>query len=77
MPTSIGGNRINFHYNFGDYNNGLKTLSHKPKPHTPLVLSQINREHPIVFRQELQNTLTSYLWCTHREKVLSFFCYLT
>ena len=53
MPTSIGGNRINFHYNFGDYNNGLKTLSHKPKPHTPLVLSQINREHPIVFRQEL------------------------
>ena len=56
MPTSIGGNRINFHYNFGDYNNGLKTLSHKPKPHTPLVLSQINREHPIVFRQKLQDT---------------------
>ena len=22
----------NFHYNCGDYNNGLKTLSHKPKP---------------------------------------------
>ena len=32
MPTSTGGDIINFHYNCGDYNNDLKTLSHKPKP---------------------------------------------
>ena len=32
MPTSIRGDRINFHSNYGDYNNDLKTFSHKPKP---------------------------------------------
>ena len=32
MPTFTGGDRIKFHYNFGDYNNSLKTFSHKPKP---------------------------------------------
>ena len=32
MPTSIGGDKLKFYYKFGDYNNYLKTLSHKPKP---------------------------------------------
>ena len=32
MPTFTVGDRIEFHYNFEDYNNSLKTLSHKPKP---------------------------------------------
>ena len=56
MPTSTGGDIINFHYNYGDYNNGLKTLTQTQTPNTPLVLSQINREHSIVFRQKLQDT---------------------
>ena len=50
MPTSTGGDRINFHYNYGDYNNDLNTLTQAQTPNTPLVLSQVNREHPIVFR---------------------------
>ena len=50
MPTSTGGDRINFHYNCGDYNNDLNTLTQAQTPNTPLVLSQVNREHPIVFR---------------------------
>ena len=32
MPMSTRDDRIYFHYNCGDYNNDLKTLSHKPKP---------------------------------------------
>ena len=32
MPTSTGGDKLKFYYNFRDYNNNLKTLSHKPKP---------------------------------------------
>ena len=53
MPISIEGDRIYFHYNCGDYNNDLKTLTQTQTPNTPLVLSQINREHPIVFRQKI------------------------
>ena len=56
MPTFAEGDRIKFHYNFGDYNNSLKTLTQTQTPNTPLVLSQMNREHPIVFRQKLQDT---------------------
>ena len=56
MHISIEGDRIYFHYNCGDYNNDLKTLTQTQTPNTPLVLSQINREHPIVFRQKLQGT---------------------
>ena len=47
MPTSTGGDRINFHYNCGDYNNDLKTVSHKPKP-------QI---HPWFSHKKIENTL--------------------
>ena len=47
MSTSMGGNRIKFHYNFGDYNNSLKTLSQIQTPNAPLVLSQINRKHQL------------------------------
>ena len=51
MPTSTGGDRINFHYNCGDYNNGLKTLSHKPKLQIhPWFSHKKNREYSIVFR---------------------------
>ena len=74
MPTFIEGDRIKFHYNFGDYNNSLKTLTQTQTPNTPLVLSQINREYPIVFRQKLQDALASYLQCAHIEEAL---CYLS
>ena len=53
MFTSMRGNGMKFYYNFGDYNNSLKALSQTQTSNTPLVLSQINKEHPIVFRQEL------------------------
>ena len=47
----VHGRRQNkFHYNCGDYNNDLNTLTQAQTPNTPLVLSQVNREHPIVFR---------------------------
>ena len=53
----VHGRRQNkFHYNYGDYNNDLKILSHKPKPQIHSWFSHINREHPIVFRQKLQDT---------------------
>ena len=32
MSTFTGGDKIKFHYNYGDYNKDLKTLSRKPKP---------------------------------------------
>lgn len=73
MSTSKGGEKIKFHYNFGNYNNSLKTLSQIQTPNIPFILSQINRKHLIVFRQKLKNTLTSYLWCAHTEEAL---CYL-
>ena len=72
MPMSTGGDRINFHYNFGDYNNSLKALSQTQTPNTLVVLSHVNREHPIIFRQKLQDTLASYLWCTHTEEALFY-----
>ena len=57
MPTFTGGDRIKFHYNCGDYNNDLKILfSHKPKPQIYPWFSHINRKHPIVFKQKLQDT---------------------
>ena len=66
MPTSTGGDRINFHYNYGDYNNDLKTLTQTQTPNTLLVLSQINREHPIVFRQIERHFNFLALVHTHR-----------
>ena len=39
MPTSMGGNRIKFYYNFGDYNNSLKALSLTQTSNTPFILS--------------------------------------
>jgi len=53
MPTSIRDNRIKFYYNFGDYNNSFKALSQTQTSNIPLVLSKINKEHPIECRQEL------------------------
>ena len=50
MSTSTRDDRIKFLYNFENYNNSLKTLSQIQTPNTHLVLSQINRKHPIVFR---------------------------
>ena len=66
MPTSIEGDRIKFHYNYGDYNNDLKTLTQTQTPNTLLVLSQINREHPIVFRQIERHFNFLALVHTHR-----------
>ena len=66
MPTSTGGDRINFHYNYGDYNNDLKTLTQTQTPNTLLVLSQINREHPIIFRQIARQSHFLTLVHTHR-----------
>ena len=75
MPTSTRGDKLKFYYDFGDYNNNLKTLAQTQISNTTLlVLLQIDREHPIVFRQDLQDTLAPYLWCTHMEEIL---CYLT
>lgn len=59
------------------YNLEITTIawrhSHKPNPNTPLVLSQINREHPFVFSQEFQQTLTLFiLLLTQRGSTFAF-----
>ena len=68
MPTFTGGDRIYFYYNCGDYNNDLKTLSHKPKSQIHPWFSHINREHPIVFRQKLQETNFLYFGAHTQKK---------
>ena len=75
MPMSVGGDRIKFHKPKPPIHPWLSHLFNfffffYSKP---LVFSQLNREHPIVFREELQDTLTS-IFGTHIEEAL---CYLT
>ena len=73
MPTFTGGDRIYFHYNCGDYNNDLKTLSHKPKSQIHPWFSHII-ENTLLYLDKSCKKLTSYtLVHTHRR---SSNCYL-
>ena len=71
MPTSKRGDKIKFHYNFGDYNNSLKALSHKPKLQIHPWFSHKWIENTLLYLDKSCKTLTSYtLVHTHTEELL-------